>query len=51
VLSRANDLFQWLGKAELKVRIGHTFPLAEARKAHEDLAGRRTTGKVLLFSS
>ena len=51
VLSRANDLFQWLGKAELRVRIGHTFPLAEARKAHEDLAGRRTTGKVLLLSS
>lgn len=28
---------------------GHTYPLAEARQAHEDLLGRRTTGKVILI--
>ncbi len=49
VLSRANDLFRWVGNGELKVRIGHTFPLSEARKAHDELAGRRTTGKVVLI--
>jgi NADPH2:quinone reductase len=49
VLSRANDLFRWVGKGELKVKVGHTFALAEAAKAHEELAGRKTTGKVLLL--
>ena len=49
VLSRANDLFRWVGNGELKVRIGHMFRLSEARKAHDELAGRRTTGKVLLL--
>jgi NADPH:quinone reductase len=28
--------------------LGGTYPLAEAARAQEDLAGRRTTGKVLL---
>ena len=49
VLSRANDLFRWVGNGELKVKVGHTFTLAEAAKAHEELAARRTTGKVLLL--
>ena len=49
VLSRANDLFRWVGNGELKVRIGHMFRLSEARKAHDELASRRTTGKVLLL--
>jgi NADPH:quinone reductase len=34
---------------ELDVRIGQTYPLAEARAAHEDLQARRTTGKLLLL--
>lgn len=34
---------------DLKVNVGATFPLAEARAAHEALEGRRTTGKVLLL--
>jgi NADPH2:quinone reductase len=32
----------------LDVRIGNRYPLAEAGRAHEDLEGRRTTGKLLL---
>ena len=39
----------WIQKGELKLRIGATFPLAEAAQAHRDLEGRRTTGKVLLI--
>jgi NADPH:quinone reductase len=31
------------------VRIGHEFPLAAAAEAHEELEGRKTTGKVLLI--
>jgi NADPH2:quinone reductase len=49
VLWRAGDLFKWAGSGELKVRVSHTFPLSEAQRAQEDLAGRRTTGKVLLI--
>jgi NADPH2:quinone reductase len=33
----------------LEVRVGHEYPLAQARAAHEDLEGRRTTGKLLLL--
>jgi NADPH:quinone reductase len=33
---------------DLKVEIGGRYPLAEARRAHEDLEARRTTGKLLL---
>jgi NADPH2:quinone reductase len=48
LLSRTDDLFGWIAAGELDVRIGHTYPLAAAAKAHEDLAGRRTTGKLVL---
>ena len=48
LLSRMNDVFDWLAKGTLKVRIGHVFQMAEARTAHEELEARRTTGKVLL---
>jgi len=46
---RSEDLFRWLAAGELHVRIGATFPLAEAARAHRALEGRRTTGKVLLL--
>ena len=36
-------------RGELSVSIGGRYPLAEAARAHEDLAGRRTTGKLLLI--
>jgi NADPH2:quinone reductase len=45
---RAGDVFKWVVAGELKVRIGQRYPLAEARRAHEDLQARKTTGKVLL---
>jgi NADPH2:quinone reductase len=46
---RARDIFEWVAKNELTVRIGAEYPLAEAFRAHEDLAARRTTGKLLLI--
>ena len=45
---RAQDVFGWVASGELKVRIGHRYKLADAKLAHEDLCGRKTTGKVLL---
>jgi NADPH:quinone reductase len=49
LLSRAGDLFAWIGAGKLNVRIGGTYPFADAARAHEDLAARRTTGKLLLL--
>jgi NADPH2:quinone reductase len=49
LLGRAGDLFAWIAKGELDVRIGAQYPLADAPRAHEELAARRTTGKLLLL--
>ncbi len=46
---RAGEVFDWIAKGELDVRIGGTYPLADASRAQEDLAARRTTGKLLLL--
>lgn len=45
---RSSEIFGAVADGSLDVRIGGTYPLADARRAHEDLEGRRTTGKVLL---
>lgn len=49
VLSRSSDLFRWLLSGDLTFKVDHAFPLADAAKAHEALAGRKTTGKVVLI--
>ena len=38
-----------MAAGKLKLRIEHTYPLAEAPRAHRDLEGRKTTGKLLLI--
>ncbi|WP_182873746.1 quinone oxidoreductase family protein [Microbispora sp. H10670] len=48
LLSRADDVLGWVASGALKVRVSERYPLAEARRAHDDLEGRRTTGKLLL---
>ncbi|WP_273842126.1 quinone oxidoreductase family protein [Rubrobacter calidifluminis] len=45
---RAESVLSWIGQNNLQVRIGATYPLAEAAQAHRDLEGRRTTGKLIL---
>jgi NADPH2:quinone reductase len=45
------DLLAALAKDELTVTIGEVYPLSEAKRAHEDLIARRTTGKLLLDPS
>jgi NADPH:quinone reductase len=45
---RAGDVFNWIASGAITIRIGGTYPLTDARKAHEDLEGRRTTGKLLI---
>jgi NADPH2:quinone reductase len=45
---RTAELFGWISGGLLQVRVGGRYPLAEAARAHDDLGGRRTTGKLLL---
>ena len=49
LLSRSSAVFGMIGSGKLKLRIEHTYPLAEAQRAHRDLEGRKTTGKLLLI--
>jgi NADPH2:quinone reductase len=45
---RAGDVLSWVSQGRLKVNIGGRYPLENARRAHEDLEARKTTGKLLL---
>jgi NADPH:quinone reductase len=45
------DLFDRAARGELRPQIGETYALSDVRRAHEDLQGRRTSGKVLLDPS
>lgn len=45
---RAGDVLDAVQNGTLKVRMEHSYPLAEAAQAHRDLEGRKTTGKLLL---
>ncbi|MBB5936963.1 quinone oxidoreductase family protein [Streptomyces zagrosensis] len=49
LLTRANDVFARTLAGGLRAHIGGRYPLSEARRAHEDLHSRRTTGKLLLI--
>jgi NADPH2:quinone reductase len=42
------DLFERVARGELRPQVGGTYPLSEVKQAHEDLQGRRTSGKLLL---
>jgi NADPH2:quinone reductase len=45
----AAALFAMIASGKVKIEIGQTFPLADARKAHEALEGRKTIGASLLI--
>jgi NADPH:quinone reductase len=47
--ARSSAVFKMIGEGRLKLRIEHTYPLADAAAAHRDLEGRKTTGKLLLI--
>ncbi|WP_037364846.1 quinone oxidoreductase family protein [Nakamurella lactea] len=49
LIGRTDELFGWIADGRLTLRVGATYPLDQAAHAHQDLAGRRTTGKVLLI--
>lgn len=47
--ARTLRLFEWIEHDELQVNIGGVYSLADARRAHEDMESRKTTGKLLLM--
>jgi NADPH2:quinone reductase len=48
-MARAEAVFGMIAARKLKLRIEHTYKLADAAQAHQDLEGRKTTGKLLLI--
>jgi len=45
----ARELFAVVESGAVRIRIGQTYPLAEAARAHADLEARRTTGSTVLI--
>ncbi len=49
LLWRAGDILGAIAAGTLHIRIGATYPLADAGRAHRDLEGRKTTGSIVLL--
>ena len=49
LVERSGAVFGMIAAGKLKLRIEHTYPLQDAPRAHRDLEGRKTTGKLLLI--
>ncbi len=49
LLERASAVLNDITAGRLRLRVEHTYPLAEAAQAHRDLEGRNTTGKLVLL--
>ena len=45
----ARELFEALASGKFRLKIGATYALADAARAHRDLEARRTTGSILLL--
>lgn len=43
-----DQLAEWVASGQLRLHIGQVYQLREAAQAHRDLAGRGTTGKLVL---
>jgi NADPH2:quinone reductase len=48
ILWRVGDLMNYVASGIVSVRVGGTYPLAEAAQAQKDLESRKTTGKLIL---
>ncbi|GAA5077498.1 quinone oxidoreductase family protein [Nocardia iowensis] len=49
LLWRATDILTAIADGTLRIRIGATYPLADAEQAHRDLEARKTTGSIVLL--
>jgi NADPH2:quinone reductase len=48
LLSRAREVFMMLERGALRTSINQTYQLREARRAHDDLESRKTSGATVL---
>jgi NADPH2:quinone reductase len=48
LLAMSKDLFDVVGSGAVKIDVAGSYPLKDARKAHEDLESRKTTGSLIL---
>ncbi|MFJ4655377.1 quinone oxidoreductase family protein [Nocardia sp. NPDC088792] len=49
LLWRAGDIMNAIADGTLHIRVGASYPLAQAEQAHRDLEGRKTTGSIVLL--
>jgi NADPH2:quinone reductase len=49
LLATANDLFEVVASGKVKIPVNQRYALKDARKAHEELEGRGTTGSSILL--
>ena len=49
LMARSGAVFGMIAEGKLKLRVEHIYPLTEAQRAHRDLEGRKTTGKLVLI--
>lgn len=49
LLKCTGDVFKVVKNGSVKIRIGQTYALKDAAKAHRDLQGRKTTGSTILI--
>lgn len=49
LVARSGAVFGMMSAGKLNLRIEHIYSLSEAQRAHRDLEGRKTTGKLLLI--
>lgn len=49
LLGLANELFEVVGSGKVKIPVNQKYALKDARKAHEDLESRGTTGSTILI--
>jgi len=49
LLWRAGAVFDAMAEGALTVRVGGSYPLADAAQAHRDLESRTTTGSLVLL--
>jgi NADPH:quinone reductase len=47
--ANASDLFGMVLSGKVKINVNHRYALSAAATAHRDLAGRRTTGSIILI--
>ncbi|XP_010933631.1 uncharacterized protein [Elaeis guineensis] len=49
LLEAAGEVFANVASGVLRVRINHTYPLADAARVHADLEARKTSGSIVLI--